>query len=211
MHNVLRFPDTGVISLDRSGFDAACGRLMEIAQRNCTPDVLVGIRSGGFYVAEAMAKASVKPLPVLAITCKRPSTRLKEATTIVKQLLTKLPRPVVDWMRGVEHVILTARPKQPKPESRKFDEAEMARLEQWLAEAGDCPTILIVDDSVDTGATLALVRDVIRKRAPAGAIIRSAVITVTTDAPLIVPDYTLLHRKLCRFPWSLDAQPQTAR
>ncbi len=211
MHNVLHFPDTGVVSLDHSGFDAACGRLMEIAQRECNPDVLVGIRSGGFYVAESMSKASARALPVLSITCKRRTTRLKEATTLVKKLLTRLPRPVVDWLRGVEHRILNGRPTQPKPGSRRFDESELTLLDQWLASAGEQPSILIVDDSVDTGVTLALVQDVIRQRAPAGATIRSAVITVTTETPVIVPDYTLLHRKLCRFPWSLDAQPQAAR
>jgi len=211
MHNVLQFPDTGVVSLDRSGFDAACGRLMEITQRECNPDVLVGIRSGGFHVAESMSKASARGLPVLSITCKRPTTRLKEATNLVKGLLTKLPRPVVDWLRGVEHKVLTARPSKPKLGSRRFDEAELALLDQWLAMAGEHPSILIVDDSVDTGATLAVVQDVIRLRAPAGAIIRSAVITVTTENPVVAPDYTLLHRKLCRFPWSMDAQPQAAR
>jgi len=29
---------------------------------------------------------------------------------------------------------------------------------------------------------------------------------VTTDRPLIRPDYAIFNRQLCRFPWSLDAR-----
>jgi hypoxanthine phosphoribosyltransferase len=67
--------------------------------------------------------------------------------------------------------------------------------------------MLIVDDAVDTGVTLAVVMEALVKRAPAAATIRSAVVTLTTTKPVIAPDYVLIRQKLCRFPWSMDAQP----
>src|SRR5437868_3862861 len=64
---------------------------------------------------------------------------------------------------------------------------------------------LVVAEAVDSGTTLSLVLDAVRRRAPHAATIRSAAITVTTERPLTLPDYALYHRQLCRFPWSLDA------
>jgi hypoxanthine phosphoribosyltransferase len=68
-----------------------------------------------------------------------------------------------------------------------------------------------VDDAVDTGTTLSVVMDAVRRHAPQAAKIRSAAITVTTERPLISPDYALYYRQLCRFPWSLDATTSASR
>lgn len=69
----------------------------------------------------------------------------------------------------------------------------------------DAQNILIVDDAVDSGATLLAVVEAVRIDMP-GAEVRSAVITQTTPSPVITPDYTLYNnRTLIRFPWSMDA------
>lgn len=65
--------------------------------------------------------------------------------------------------------------------------------------------LLVVDDAVDSGVTLATVLNVLRALCPAGTEIRSAVVTVTLDGPLIQPDFALHRGILCRFPWSFDA------
>jgi hypoxanthine phosphoribosyltransferase len=90
------------------------------------------------------------------------------------------------------------------PEAYKFDQTELDILDDWLREVGPNPSIVVVDDAVDSGATLARVLDAVSQRAP-GAEIRSAVVTVTTPEPWVTPRYTLYSRQLCRFPWSLDA------
>lgn len=65
--------------------------------------------------------------------------------------------------------------------------------------------ILVVDDAVDSGATLLGVVNAAKAAVPL-ADVRSAVITQTTTAPMTAPDYTLYNDKtLIRFPWSLDA------
>jgi hypoxanthine phosphoribosyltransferase len=87
-----------------------------------------------------------------------------------------------------------------------FDECELAGLRDWFGTAGRNPSVLIVDDAVDSGATLAYVLQAVRRLAPPSARIRSAAISQTTEQPLACPTYVLYYRRLCRFPWSLDAR-----
>ena len=61
-----------------------------------------------------------------------------------------------------------------------------------------------MDDAVDSGSTMLSVRDAVAAAFPQ-AYVRCAAIVVTTDKPLIVPDYSLyLKNFLIRFPWSAD-------
>jgi hypoxanthine phosphoribosyltransferase len=196
----------GVVSFDRRRFDEVCAELMRHVTDDHRPDVLVGIRTGGLVVAESMARAAGGALPVLAVTCRRPSSRHKPTSSRVRHLVAQLPRPLLDQLRLVEHAILTRRPPSAPHDDYRFDEREMHDLDAWLASSGEQPSMLIVDDAVDSGTTLSVVLGAIRGRAPRGAAIRSAAITVTTERPLAWPDYTLYHRQLCRFPWSLDAR-----
>ncbi|MBC7799187.1 MAG: hypothetical protein H7Z10_01075, partial [Gemmatimonadaceae bacterium] len=83
--------------------------------------------------------------------------------------------------------------------------AEQQAMRAWFAAAGPAPAVLIVDDAVDSGATLAAVLAEVRRLAPPGARIETAAITVTTAAPIATPDHALFNRQLCRFPWSMDA------
>jgi hypoxanthine phosphoribosyltransferase len=71
--------------------------------------------------------------------------------------------------------------------------------------------VLIVDDSVDTGATMLHVMDTLRRQAGVPVTLATAAITVTTERPLVAPDYVLLRQQLCRFPWSLDAGATTPK
>lgn len=67
------------------------------------------------------------------------------------------------------------------------------------------PRILIVDDAVDSGFTLADVVENIKAHTN-GADIRTAVITVTRKSAIIKPTYCLYRNSLLvRFPWSLDS------
>ena len=65
--------------------------------------------------------------------------------------------------------------------------------------------ILVADDAVDSGTTLASVLHLLADICPPGTEIRSAAITQTLENPRARPDYVLLHGTLCRFPWSFDA------
>lgn len=169
------------------------------------PDALIGIRTGGLHVAQAMAGAVENRIPVLSLTCRRASSAHKDRAAALKSLVSQLPRPVVDRLRVWEHVMLTRRSRPVAPGPYHFDTGELAELDRWLAQAGGQPALLVVDDAVDTGATLSHVMDIVQRHAPAGSQVRSAAITVTTRQPLISPGYRLYDGQLCRFPWSFDA------
>jgi hypoxanthine phosphoribosyltransferase len=194
-----------VISLDSQDFDAVCADLMATVHRDMAPDLVVGIPTGGAYVAEAMTKAAQTDLTVLELTCRRPSSKLKKGSSL-KKMLTRLPRPVVDHLRVIEHAVLTRKPPRPPEQGYQFLKDELERIADWFAAARRPASVLVVDDAIDSGATLLQVSDMLRSMAPHGTTIRSAVVTVTTDRPLVWPDYTMFHRQLCRFPWSLDAR-----
>ncbi len=204
-------PAARVISLDQDDFDAACAELMRVTQSGCHPDIIIGIRTGGYYVAESMSKADGGRLPLLPITCRRPSTKYKPFSAAARKLVAGLPRPILDQLRLVEHRLLTRKPAAPsKP--YHFDQAELAALKAWFRQwPSDRPArVLVVDDSVDTGTTMLHVMDALRRHAGIPITIATAAITLTTAHPLVTPDYVLLRQQLCRFPWSLDSGIQRA-
>lgn len=198
-----------VIEFDQRALDAAGRQLFRRAASDGRPDLVIGIPTGGMFVAEAVVAAG-GAIPLLPLTWRRPSTRHKRRAAALRRLITRLPRPVRDRARLIEHAVLTARRRRDGgPPGREFNEAELAALRAWLATAGARPSLLVVDDAVDSGVTLSLVIDAIRRLAPPGADIRSAAITVTTERPLVWPTYALHHGPLCRFPWSFDAPTPT--
>lgn len=72
------------------------------------------------------------------------------------------------------------------------------RIQSWAS-------VLLVDDAVDSGETMAAVIDFL-KRAKPELRIHTAVITTTMSDPLTPPEFTLYHETLVRFPWSMDAR-----
>jgi phosphoribosylpyrophosphate synthetase len=201
-NQALRF--NNVVSLDALAFARACADLMAVVTDGGRPDALVAIPSGGLHVAHAMAEAMPHGMPILSLTCRRPTTQYKNNLAALKKLVAGLPRPIADRLRVWEHAFLARRPPSGELPPYRFDEAELARLDEWLAQAGPAPSLVVVDDAVDSGATMLRVVQAIQSRLP-GARVRSAAVTVTTARPLIQPDHALYQRQLCRFPWSLDA------
>lgn len=194
----------GVLTLDTARFEAACAALLRMASAGQRPDLLIGIRTGGLTVAKAMARSAGYALPVLPVTCRRPSTQTKQRLPWLKAALARLPHGVSDRLRMIEHRMLTSAVPRRDEREHRFDAAELAELDRWLAQSGPAPAILVVDDAVDTGNTLLRVLEMLAQHAPAASI-RSAAITLTTAQPLARPDHVVYRGQLCRFPWSLDA------
>jgi hypoxanthine phosphoribosyltransferase len=197
-------PIRSVITLNQPEFEAACASLMRMVMADYEPTLLVGIRTGGLVVAEAMARSLSRPMVVLPLTCRRPGTATKSRLPFLHEVLGTLPRGVVDAMRIVEHRLLTSRRKRSS-KAPSVDHDEAAAIAALLAERTDQHRLLVVDDAVDSGATLAAVMELLRSSCPSRTEICTAVITVTLDSPRIMPDFVLHHRVLCRFPWSFDA------
>jgi uncharacterized protein len=193
-----------VQTLDQPAFESACASLMRMVLISYAPTLLVGIRTGGLVVAEAMARAVPAAPAVMPLTCQRSGTATKSRLPYLHHVLGALPRGAVDTLRVLEHRLISPRRKK-QAKAPSIDHAEAGAIgEHLLAMPGE-QRILVVDDAVDSGLTLTAVTHLLRAMCPAQAEIRSAVITVTLKAPRTEPDYTLYRGVLCRFPWSFDA------
>ncbi len=180
-----------VVTFDGKCLADACRRLGGmVAGSGYEPDIIVGIRSGGEYVAAELI--TMFPKSRLGfIDLKRPGTRRKSR---IKKILRFLPSGVLDRLRILESRLVAL--KAPKVN-------DAVVVPQGLSGLGPVE-ILVADDAVDSGATLASVIKGLANANP-GAKIRSAVITVTTVSPMVTPDYALYNnRTLIRFPWSMD-------
>lgn len=109
---------------------------------------------------------------------------------------------LLDFLRIVESRFLQWKGHFGKPKQRIVSICDSEELNNRLSEKGS--RILIVDDAVDSGSTMASVINLLNQEFP-GNIIRTAAITVTTSTSLVEVDYALYREGvLVRFPWSND-------
>lgn len=197
-----------VQTLDERGLQAAAHQLAAQVQQDFRPNIVLGVRTGGYIVADLMMEALPVEAILLPITCRRPSTGKKQKFAAVKDMLKALPQPITDQLRVIEHRMLTQR-RPPQPLGTFTPDAEeLAQITHLLSLRGAEARVLVVDDAVDSGATLRAVLDTVSEILPPDAVLKSAALTVTTAEPLAEPDYSAYRYVLCRFPWSLDFQRQ---
>lgn len=198
-----------VITLEIADFAEVCKRLFKLVMdSDFVPDIIVGIRTGGEFVALNMWSAlhagdlpeGVLPSPAVAmVELHRPATSMKQG---FKGFLSHMPRWLLNGVRMLESIALRLRKISPEDIA-----ARKAMLSESLPPTLKClkkRKVLIVDDAVDSGATMLAVAEALREANPE-AEIRTAAITVTTPKPLITPDYSM-YKDLIRFPWSMDAK-----
>jgi hypoxanthine phosphoribosyltransferase len=198
-----------VVTLSEAALRTSAIQLLQIAEEaGFPPDVIIGIRTGGYVVAECMKPALKNAIAVLPITCRRPGTGRKSKPG-VRAILRHLPYFLADRLRVAEHLYRNVWHIASSATQFVPDRAEMDAITAHLPTLGPAPRILIVDDAVDSGVTLAAIENFIRGLAPS-ATVKSASITVTTATPLRNPDFSLYRYALCRFPWSFDFKPNRA-
>ena len=189
-----------IITLPYSEFESAClGLAQKAVGDGFHPDIVVGIASGGDFVAECICR-SITPHPRrFSVSLHRPSSKTKKG--ILASVLKHLPRPVCDLLRIAESRLLsfTDRFRSPSLPQTAVPSALADAVTSGLSR------IMIVDDAVDSGHTLLAVAKMLRDIFPE-ANIHTAALTVTRRNPLITPDYTLFPtRTIVRFPWAPDA------
>lgn len=167
------------------------------------PDLVVGIQTGGAYVAEAMLARLGHPAYV-AVRAQRPATRVKEKVRL-GALVARLPRGVADILRWVE-VEFRERGLRRTPAEDAVIDFSAAQADELRAAAAPARRILVVDDTIDSGRTLSGVTRAVRATAPE-AEVRTAVLASTWSNPPVRADHCLFDRTLLRLPWSLDATP----
>jgi hypoxanthine phosphoribosyltransferase len=195
--------NTGITvkTLDDDALAIAAQQLAAKIVQDYAPDIVIGIRTGGYTLAALMMQLMPHGTPLAPLTCRRHSTHTKTRFAFVKQIVRKLPYFLTNRLRVIEHTRLM-RTRQNQPLYFSPDTSEVAFLKEIMERIGKKPNILIIDDAVDSGATLAAVISVIHSCSP--STIKIAAITTTMPSPLVQPDFTLYNNVLCRFPWSLD-------
>ncbi len=164
-------------------------------------DLMVGVRRGGEFFADALEQF----LPEgycrerLNVTLQRPSTRGKGAR--LAAVLGNTPLWMLNSARRLEAWWLRMKTRcNKRPDTRKMVVDNGVGFPDLPPEA----RILLVDDAIDSGATIKVVCNNLRE-IYINPNIKIAVITVTTDSPLVEPDFCKYHnRTLVRFPWSID-------
>ncbi len=178
-----------VLTLDDVGF-ARCVARLEAMTSAFAPDLVVGIASGGVRVAEGMWRDVAHG----QVCVRRPGTAVKNRVPLLGGVLRRLPRCVADWLRIVEARLFVSR-RRVTP---------LVLDEGVTAMVSAARRVLVVDDAVDTGVTLRRVVDAIGGVGGEREVV-TAVITVTTRKPLVVPDFCVYNDgTLIRFPWSKD-------
>lgn len=178
-----------VVTLSEKEFGIIVNRLEgEIAASGFSPDAVLSIRRGGEFIGKSLFPDK----PHYAVTLQRPGTRHKNG--IMKKLIHHLPRYILDQLRILESWWLSKHVNRLIPQHN----IQLPGLYKYQ-------NILIVDDAVDSGATLRSVLNAVKSQI-SGQDIRTAVITITTPTPLIHPDFYIYNNlTLVRFPWSIDS------
>jgi hypoxanthine phosphoribosyltransferase len=188
------------VDLSARGFDEACRRLAEDIAR-FEPDLLVGIATGGAFVAEAMLAHLPSRPTLVTVKVQRPATSAKKALRL-DAVVSRLPLSVTDLLRWLEVEYREATLRSDV----LTDPQRAAALAQECGLHGIAPSsrCVIVDDTIDSGRTVRLAEAAVALAHPR-ATITTAVLASTWRNPPVVPDVCLFDRTLLRLPWSLDA------
>lgn len=179
-----------VLTLDNIKFEEASSKLADMAQ-SFNPDLIIGIPSGGGYVGRIVCK-SFPEAQYIEMGIHRNGTQAKSR---LKNLFIHLPETATNFMRIIETYLL----KFKKRKIININPGDEERIKISRAKR-----IMIVDDAIDSGATMASVLKSVCNVNPE-AEIKIGVLAITTRNPLIKPDYTLYSEGvLLRFPWSND-------
>lgn len=191
-----------VVTLNPALLAKACSQLsLRVKAESIDPSLIIGIREGGAEVARLM-RNDFPEAAYCEVRLSRPSSQQK-SQGLTQCLLRSMPVWLCNVLRIVESRVNEWRSKGKEPvrigEIRLPDDVATR-----LAELGKQSTVLLVDDAIDTGATILQARSQLFEKFPE-ITLRVAVITVTTQHPLCDADFCLYHnRTLCRFPWSYD-------
>lgn len=178
-----------ILDLDIKHFSELCHNLeAKVQSDNFSPDIVIEIPRGGLR----MRPYIYSDIDHDIVTLIRPEKgQLKR---MLKSIIKIAPRRLNNFLRILEAKWLVTRTKH------------MTTTEVLIPDLPiNAKRALIIDDAVDSGATLKAIVDKFADKKPEIEI-RTAVITVTGDNPSYKPDYYLFNdSSLIRTPWALDS------
>ncbi|WP_313385339.1 phosphoribosyltransferase family protein [Chishuiella sp.] len=191
-----------VLNFNHNLFDKFLTNKISKFLDNDTTCLVIGIKEGGMPLAEIVAQKlqsyTSEKVDLVGVICQRSSTKIKKnkrTRFILKKGLNILPELLLNKLRVLEHSILINN-KDLHRDIFIPNDIDYLKYDK----------ILIVDDAVDSGATLKKVLEGINKYINSDINITTLSVVVTDTKASIIPDYYLYSDVLIRFPWSLDGQ-----
>lgn len=188
-----------VITID---FNSSCVELAKKVKQGYQPEVIVGIATGGQFVAQILSEQM--NIPLVVVKKQRPMTKVKNKIRL-DIILKKLPYVVSDFLRVLETKFNESRYEKNKS-NISYSEVSVEWIKGSFAFLSSFNKILIVDDSIDSGKTLYLVKQFIKNNLDSKVEIKIAVLNQTFKNPLVNPDFFLDKNVIYRFPWSKDTK-----
>lgn len=165
------------------------------------PDVIIGVLNGGGYVGRQIVQVSPKETTYVEVKIQRDGTTKKEKG-LIHRILQSLPYGVLNILRILESIVLEY--KSRKNNTKRKGTIKLPDNVVSFLSDGENKKVLLVDDAIDSGATLLLIKQYLMSKFE-NIDVKIAVITITTKQPLVVADYyRYYNRTLIRFPWSND-------
>lgn len=188
-----------VITID---FNSACVELAEKVKESYQPEVIVGIATGGLFVAQILSEQM--NIPLVVVKKQRPMTKIKNKIRL-DLFLKKFPYVVSNILRVLETKFNEYRFEKNKS-NISYSDVSVEWIEGTFTSLSSFNKILIVDDSIDSGKTLYLVKQFIKMNLDDNVEIKMAVLNQTFKNPLVNPDFLLDKNVIYRFPWSKDTK-----
>lgn len=216
-HDVQRSFGLRVVSVSASDVRDIMRELaVQCVSSGLKPSYVMAVLDGGrvpaMEFAAALRAQGLEPTPLAGKLSRRTtgSCKLRAA-----QVIARLPVVAQNFVRRAEHTSYRLRDRLFKrfksglpspPESLIKYLAEQL----CLSRVGPMTPVLIVDDAIDSGATLMQMVTALRVVGVERENVRIACITETTRNPVVRADYVKHRGVLCRFPWSGDARQSKA-
>ena len=183
------------IKLSIKSLAAESRELAEDIGKTYQPDLVIYIARGGYLIGEEMAVYF--QVPLVGIHAEREGGGLKDK---VAPILRLLPSWLTKILREME---LSSGVHKVKTERHVYwDEADFKRVKKQ-----GITNILLVDDSVDTGYSMAQVKNKVQEDFGDVVTVKTAAINVWTKSEAICPtDYRSYTDTIIATPMSKDSQ-----
>ena len=185
-----------VVTLNKATFFKKCNAL--ISSIDAQPDMVVGVLNGGGYILdEARKNSKLENCNFQHVAFNKSSFK---DSFVFKLLLKILPYSILNRLRIYES----------KEVSKAKNKLNLHTLIDYKLDFkcngisnNTIKNILIVDDAIDSGKTIFIVKNNLEKLFP-NSQIKTAVISWTIETSIIKPDFYIFKNVLVRFPWSKD-------
>jgi hypoxanthine phosphoribosyltransferase len=185
-----------VITLNKQSFSNTCEELA--SKIDFRPDLVVGILNGGGYVVNELKQNNYKQAYFKLINFKRKTGFMDFFASPF--ILSLFPNKILNKLRTYKAI-------NAKKSIRDINLEELSnfklnfKLDESLKK--NVNSILIIDDAIDTGRVMFVVKNNLIDLFPTSQI-KTAVISWTIENSIEKPDYYIFKNVLVRFPWSKD-------